>query len=402
MNELFLITEDIHWVSKSWLEDKIEKLNKRAKKVGCNPLKLTFGEPFIKEIDKRKVEFISATIEGETPKYKGWILTSMFERESDLIMTRTVPGKTLPKELFPNDIRCQHCGTNHFRKKSFLMQNEETKEYKEVGSSCVKDFFGEDPKAFLFSAKYFDANSFFGDEPEFVGGGRYTACYELNEFLAISNLMINNFGWTSKSKVFEQGFGQSTAEHVAEWFWLHDWRNERLLANSADGYKERPTEKDFSLAKEVVEYFSEIEVEDNEYLLNCQKVTKLGYVPDRSFGLVVSMVASYLRHLNILAQKKANEELRKKNLQSDYFGEIKKRYDLEVKYITSSNFEGQFGVTFIYSFRDETGNLFKWFTGNEFNFHPDKTIKMKGTVKKHDEYKGIKSTVLTRCAIQNS
>ncbi len=47
--------------------------------------------------------------------------------------------------------------------------------------------------------------------------------------------------------------------------------------------------------------------------------------------------------------------------------------------------------------QDENGNVYVWFASG--NFVPDlgSHYHIKGTVKKHDDYKGDKQTILTRC-----
>jgi hypothetical protein len=61
--------------------------------------------------------------------------------------------------------------------------------------------------------------------------------------------------------------------------------------------------------------------------------------------------------------------------------------------------EGDYGTTYLYTLReDATGNVFKWFASREaLGDATGRTLQLQGTVKKHEEYNGLKSTVLTRC-----
>jgi hypothetical protein len=56
------------------------------------------------------------------------------------------------------------------------------------------------------------------------------------------------------------------------------------------------------------------------------------------------------------------------------------------------------GTTWLYKFTDEAGNVFTWFASSPVN-DEDKVLTIKDTVKKHEEYKGIKQTVMTRCRV---
>ena len=85
-------------------------------------------------------------------------------------------------------------------------------------------------------------------------------------------------------------------------------------------------------------------------------------------------------------------------------GEIKKRYELELTLTKILEFESQFGRVQFHIFFDDNENQFVWYANNtEIAIKNDDRvvdigdkIKVKGTVKKHKEYNGIKQTVLTR------
>lgn len=61
--------------------------------------------------------------------------------------------------------------------------------------------------------------------------------------------------------------------------------------------------------------------------------------------------------------------------------------------------------SYLHAFVDADGNRVKWFASSKSLAMPDgsfaalvegQTVTLKATVKKHDEYKGIRETVLTR------
>jgi hypothetical protein len=51
----------------------------------------------------------------------------------------------------------------------------------------------------------------------------------------------------------------------------------------------------------------------------------------------------------------------------------------------------------IVKFIADSGDRFTWFSSSGFNGLQGDHVTLTGTVKKHDEYKGIKQTILTRC-----
>jgi len=380
-----------------WLIEKIEKINKKAKKLGFTPFVLTFANERLVEIKNEvtgKVQksyiVIDATIEGETPKIEGWELISIFESINAVVFTRTVPGKELTYN--PTKITCEHCNINRPRKKSYYLQNVDTKEFKEVGSTCLKDFIGHDPKAFMTMAEF----NFETILNEANNGSRegYNG-YNLEEFLAMTKAIINKYGWTSAAsitKMQENGkdtYGiRPTSDDVANQF--HARRNPQYFPNFE--YIDA-TDEDFEFGKKAIEYFKNI-TEQNDYINNIKKIFEIGFVPNRKEGLAASIVGSYYVHLQKQIQKENTKP-------SEYVGTVGIRNKgMELTYTGRYGYESDFGYINIHLFKDFDGNVYKWNSGNKIDAEFGDTIILDGTIKKHEEYKNIKQTILTRCTIK--
>lgn len=67
------------------------------------------------------------------------------------------------------------------------------------------------------------------------------------------------------------------------------------------------------------------------------------------------------------------------------------------KYKTHFTYYGE--TNYIYKFTDENGNALVWKTTAFLKIREGETCNIKGKVKEHNEYKGDKQTVLTRCKI---
>ena len=83
---------------------------------------------------------------------------------------------------------------------------------------------------------------------------------------------------------------------------------------------------------------------------------------------------------------------------SDYVGEIGERFrniPVFVKYIRG--FDSDFGYKYVYTFEDDYGNLFSWFTTVQIAAAAGSRGMLSGTIKNHSEYKGVKTTQLSRC-----
>lgn len=86
---------------------------------------------------------------------------------------------------------------------------------------------------------------------------------------------------------------------------------------------------------------------------------------------------------------------------SEWIGEVKERLrDMEVTFTGARQFEGAYGTTFIYSFLLNEKDVFTWFTSSCKDLVKGNSYLLTGTVKKFDEYNGVKSTVLSRCIIK--
>lgn len=105
---------------------------------------------------------------------------------------------------------------------------------------------------------------------------------------------------------------------------------------------------------------------------------------------------AYERHVEGIERKRREAETA---VDSTYFGEIGKRYDVAGTVDRIHYIEGEYGVTTLVVFTDADGRRFKWFASGSKEFKVGESVTMKGTVKAHEEYKGAKETVLTRCKV---
>lgn len=108
---------------------------------------------------------------------------------------------------------------------------------------------------------------------------------------------------------------------------------------------------------------------------------------------------------------------------SEYVGQVKDRLTMTLTFTGTAHWEvdttkqfwnGRWGReqtrdVYLHKFKDEHGNIFTWKTSDPLGYwdehgqwvHIDEgtQVTIKGTVKEHSEYKGIKQTVLTRCKV---
>lgn len=84
---------------------------------------------------------------------------------------------------------------------------------------------------------------------------------------------------------------------------------------------------------------------------------------------------------------------------TEWYGSINDKVTLDVTLKSIRGFDGVYGWTSIITFEDTQGRQFLWKTGSYIEAQEGDKVTLKGTIKAHSEYKGIKQTELTRCKV---
>lgn len=137
---------------------------------------------------------------------------------------------------------------------------------------------------------------------------------------------------------------------------------------------------------------------DSEYVRNLKIIAGSEIVTPRNVGLLVSAPQAWAR-----AQERSLIRARERaEIVDEYLGEIKQRMELTVRVKAVDFLPCTYGVTTLYTMTDAAGHLLKWFASRQvLGEEPsDEWITIKATVKGHEEFRGRKETLLTRCAVQ--
>lgn len=101
--------------------------------------------------------------------------------------------------------------------------------------------------------------------------------------------------------------------------------------------------------------------------------------------------------------KKANERQTSSSSSSSYVGEVGDKIKITAKVTGMHWFTSTFNYhnvsTAIITFTDEDGNVYLWKTTAYIEFYEGDQVTVKGTIKGHSEYKGVKQTELQRCKV---
>ena len=85
---------------------------------------------------------------------------------------------------------------------------------------------------------------------------------------------------------------------------------------------------------------------------------------------------------------------------SEFVGEVGLRLrNLTAIYESTRGFSGAYGWTNIHTFKIGE-DVLVWFTTKDLDLELGATVDLTGTVKKHEEFRGVKTTQLSRCIIK--
>lgn len=376
--------------NKSMVEEHIEKLNKRARKLSIPEIGLSWGKAFLQKrtIKGSQLDVLVLPVDVNGPlsvSYDGWqfIATLQHLPTGENIIRSISDQFEVPSRYQNCGSNCEHCKVNRYRKDTYLVRHEDSRTM-QVGSSCIKDFLGGNSpddilKRATLAAELLD---FMNGSSHGGTGANDEGIFHIQTFLAQTAACIRDHGWLSKSEAKNTG-KKATAS------WVHDnfdppYNQGFKFSVVTDTDKEKAR-----LAAEWVENLSDEECEASDYLHNIRAIVRSGMVGLRTMGYAASIVPAFDRELT----------KRQPKLISNHVGVVKMREEFDLTLKSLYEGDSSYGHFFKYLFRDDRGNVFVWITNSEQELEVDQKYRIRGTVKAHSEFKGIKQTEINRCEV---
>lgn len=380
----------------STLEAKLEKLIKKIQRKGLVAPVLVWGGVEVRKSGSKEYSVKNLTIENVIPKLSGWTFLAALTDVGGSNMVRTVPGHECPSEYFSRVGACDHCKKARTRYETYVLRNEEGTTL-QVGNSCLKDFLGHnEANNWASYAEHLAEVKEMAEESEGGGWGRESTPV-LSQFLPFVAAEIRQNGWISRAAVYAGTADVSTVDMT-----LTGMRKGTLLV----------LPEDEETAKNAQEWARNIPDEDansSSYLHNLKTIARVN-ISD-PVGIAASMIAAYERAMG----RERARQARASQSPSNHVGEVGVRYAFGVKGTKKNpeltgaltltwvhHSDGMYGTTTIAKFKDENDNVFKWFaSGVPFALADvGKVYTGKASLKGHDEWKGEKETVLSRCSFE--
>ncbi len=361
------------------VKERIEKMQKRAAKVGFPAPVLSIGRTDMTD----NIEQTVVTIQGEPLRLGKYTLVgTVAELEDGSPFVTYAPGAVRMVEgTITNVNQCDHCNTIRMRKDTYVVVSEDG--FKQVGSSCVKDFLGHDPSLITSFLQMVDSLNL-DDE---VGGWAMSATkfYPVRDVVTAAARVVVQTGYVNKQKAVDEDT-TSTVEWV---------RN--ILTASGKALKQ--VNEDFPYTDEVDvlvdNTFDAVEVmtPTNEWQADIARLFTQRGVQWRHIGILASSV--------ILAMRKREEAAISKG-ESEFMWSKGERVTFDAVVTLKRGFDGAFGYSYIIRMTPVgTTNDVLHFGSAGVQTDPieeGKTYTVTATVKNHELDKRTErpTTVITR------
>ncbi len=338
--------------------------------------------------EKMRQEGTPVTIEGRAPVVAGWRFLAKIEHEGDGNLVKMMGGDDQSAKSWhtcpPN---CAHCNVPRQRNNTFMLQSVETGETKQVGSTCVSDFLGENYRDPERIAALYDHLADLGREylydPDREDGDVDMTTLGVSPVRVMATTLAiveKDKGYISAEKGESEGV-MSTGERVRAAFWS---KHARDAVKVDIGHVER--------AGEVVDWLKGQTDAGSLWLRNIAFLANRENVSCKNASLFASGYVAWNRELQ--------NSLKAARGTGDWIGQAKEKITVAATLERMGGYETQYGYTSVLTFRDEMGNALVWKTSAA----PDGVVvggnyHLMATVKDHGEYQNEKQTEIIRAKL---
>ena len=335
-------------------------------------------------------------ITGEAPAYDGWTFLARIDARPQVDgstgwTVNCAPG-VLDTDVDRSILRsgaCDHCNTVRVnRAKIMLVRNTETGEYKQVGTTCIKDFLGWSAMPVFYSTS--DVEGQMDDGWGSFGGGsapEFTPTY----VLAVAHAAVQVMGWAAKSS------GKPpTSGLVSDYLFGGNSKAAIEARKEIDPIIGAAQEIAPTILTTVRDEFaaSTYGYEANVYaVLNAQSVTS------RDYDVLTSVVPAYERIVGNRAAREVEAAARAAKPEPTHLGAKSDKVEFTGVITLALTVDGfSYNSTQRMIVVETETALVKLYTaaGWAYDVVSGDTVTLKATVKDLDTFKGQQQTVVTR------
>lgn len=403
-------------------EKQLAKLIKKANKYGNEPISYTVSEKFIQKhyiypygvdigiSEAIEIESYKVSITGEAPRVGDFELVGVIEfdniADNNQRLISAVPDRKVDERFRESKKVCEHCDKIRSRNNLYIVEDQ-NKNQIQVGRSCLRDHLGIDnPQNIIKKFQFFKTIPEFFDELE-SGMIRSQVDYLIDETLILGMAAISEKGWMSKSRYNEMvemaKYGECEAPYTLPTYLYVEYAYSLGDSNQNVDYGEVVNKnasenwEKYKSEAELIKSFILNSTEDNNYFWNLKQLFEYSIVSRKRFGIVLSAIATYRGHL---ARELERTKYKEAQMNSKWIGEEKERIkNIEGEVVTAKFInETQWGDVYLYKIITKSGDVVTWFSGSDKLEKNDK-ITFSATIKKLDEYQGVKQTIVSRLKV---
>src|SRR3990167_5446295 len=303
----------------------VDKLNRRADKLGQPVISLTVIRKYVEAVGDGGIKKLEIKINGETPGVSGWQFVGALQHEQAGNILRAL--EELPEGYrTASPENCDHCGYIRNRANTYVLRSEN--EYKQVGSTCLKDFTGyaDIHEVASYAESFLTTVEQIAEcEDELAGFGHSSRVVSTLVFLAYAIRAIEKYGWCSRGKAAESG-REATADAAG-----------KMMSDRAE-----LTEADRVAAQAVIDYISQNGHGKTDYEWNLRLLAEQEFISPNQFGFVASMP-------NWVASEKAKSIISN----GQHIGAVGEKITVKVIVNEHKPIASDYGVTHLYKMSDE-------------------------------------------------
>lgn len=362
---------------------------------------------YVYEIDPNVVLECSRVTVGELPRENGFDFLGKIVHTEAGNMLQLAPharGEAFPEEWKTAQNTCDHCKTARRRKDTFVIKTPEGNIMR-VGRNCLADFLKTSPASMIAISAFEDELlSLRETDPDAEGGWGGCGGWgpSLWQYLLCSFASVRKHGFV-KADGWQEGEEQSKMPTKNDAMFLANpcpKDDSRVGAELKKLWLEgQPIDIDTVDAIGALIWLEQ-NTDQGQYIHNLTVACSLPGIRKENQGLVASLPAAYNRAMGKIALQKAEKAV---TAQSKHVGTVGERLTVEATVLTVQPLESMSrwgGSDLIKLVTDEGCVLVMFTTSSSSPRQRDvgKRYTVKGTVKKHDNYKGTANTQMTRCA----
>lgn len=312
------------------------------------------------------------------------------EAAGNLIVSK-VPHSEIPEHFKTRGEHCDHCNTARNRRFTYLLRNP-LKEMKQVGNTCLRDFTGDRyavEKAKMIELGH-DLSTKIEAFPAFVISALRVKplVVDVENYLTHVACAVRENGFVARKDTL----ADCTLIATSDFAWL---AFEAHCQHGKDHAYNSPTDEDLQLVRKAISWangLSKDQLSASSYLQNIAAVAARPDMLRHQAGLAASIIPMYLRD-----EKKKRDDA--KPITSKHVGVLGERSEfanLTCTKVIEQHHER--GVTHLHKFVDPLENVISWFSSNT-RLKEGSTYNLMATVKKHDVFKGVAQTTITRAKV---